>query len=142
MIKIKQDILHDPDNGFYGNCAQAAFASILELPLNEVPHFADGLSDSLEDGSIFDERIRDWLRPKKLGLVGLSVGPDNLEGWLEYLSKSDTHHLIAGKTVRGFQHITVGFGGKIVHDPHPSDTGLLPPTEDNLWTFEFFIILL
>src|SRR5437868_3306052 len=40
--QVTQTILYDPElnaRGVYGNCLQAAFASLLGMPLEAVPHF-------------------------------------------------------------------------------------------------------
>ena len=36
---VEQTILHDPEKKNYGNCMQACVASLLNIPLNDVPHF-------------------------------------------------------------------------------------------------------
>ena len=55
MIPVLQTILADPARndgcdaeGRPGNCYQAALASALELPLDEVPHFATFATDWVE----------------------------------------------------------------------------------------------
>jgi hypothetical protein len=141
MHPVKQTILHDPDDGKFGNCAQAAFASLFELPIEEVPHFADGLDNSIKDGTVFNTRVREWLNTMGYGTIVLNMVPENIEEWKPFIPY---HHLIAGLSPRhpGTYHVVVGKGGEIVHDPHPDDTGLLPPTDDDPWYFEFIVKLL
>ncbi len=45
MIPLMQRNHHDPANGIYGDCHRAAIASLLELPMDDVPHFCDADSD-------------------------------------------------------------------------------------------------
>lgn len=94
-----------------GNCLQAAFASILELPLDRVPHFAAVVTD--DDGAWWWAIIH-WLEARGFGLVTLS--PDG--GWKGL-------HLLSGKSPRGdFSHTVVARGGDVMHDPHPSRAGV------------------
>src|SRR5688572_10391960 len=67
MIPIKQQNRHRPAEGVWGDCHRAALASILELPLEEVPHFAEGGPDGKE----FNRRIQEWLSGR--GLIEISV---------------------------------------------------------------------
>jgi hypothetical protein len=39
MKPIDQEFMHDPEKGIIGDCFRACIASILELDINEVPHF-------------------------------------------------------------------------------------------------------
>src|SRR6185312_8139263 len=41
MIPVRQQVQHDPARGHHGDCHRAALASLFELPISEVPHFAD-----------------------------------------------------------------------------------------------------
>lgn len=45
-------------------------------------------------------------------------------------------HLMQGRTVRGSSHVVVGFGGKMIFDPHPNDEGLL-----TVETIEMFVVV-
>lgn len=103
-----QTILHTESTD--GNCMQAAVASILDLPLEDVPHFAkykcvETFWDLLED--FFNEKgfHMAWRTPDK-----------GVPTWM---------HLACGPTERGNQHVVVKEGETLVHDPHPSRKGLL-----------------
>jgi len=97
-----------------GNCLQAALASVLELPLDEVPH-----SVVWPDEEWF-ERLNAWLS-QRLGLVLISV---SAEGWK---IPESIFHIISGSTPgTGVAHAVVGRGGQIVHDPHEAKPGLVP----------------
>jgi len=114
VIPVKQTIMHDPKNGKYGDCQRACMASILEMPIEEVTHFAE--NDASPDE--FEERIDRFLAP--LGLIHIKLWASK---WDE--SKPDTYHMIYGETIRGTYHAVVGLNGVMVHDPHPSNAGLL-----------------
>lgn len=138
MIPVKQTILHDPENGHFGNCAQAAIASIFNMNIERVPHFADGLSD--DEGAEYQDRLIEWLKPMGYGwLCCSSPAPEDLEEWNINLGKICDYHLITGMSPRGFYHVVVGKAGQVIHDPHPSNAGLLENTEENPWIYEFII---
>lgn len=122
MIPVTQDIF-----GERGNCLAASIASILELPLSEVPNFQDFNfnPDGTENGNWYRE-IWKFLLPRgynlwyRYGTAGEL--PAMMEGALPY-------HIIAGLGPRGYMHATVGLNGVIVHDPHPSRAGLVTITD-------------
>ena len=116
MIEVKQTILHDPANGLHGNCLSAVLASLLRLPIEEVPIFSD------ERTWIKD--LNAWLKPK--GLAYLSFpGSDFPEMFAEF-GITGVYHELGGTTSRFtyFGHACVGYNGSLVFDPHPSNNGL------------------
>lgn len=93
-----------------GNCTEAAIATLLQIPLSEVPEF-----NRSGDASDFWESIESFLVERGL-----------------YVRYTSTHrpgtYLVSGPTVRGKGHHTVVYqDGVLVWDPHPSDAGV---TED------------
>lgn len=98
-----------------GNCLQAALASVLELPLEEVPHFCFDATEDDADSRWF-VTMNAWLRERfGLSVVYLTIG----NSW-----KPEGYHLMSGTSPRGSMHETVGFKGEIVHDPHPAGGGV------------------
>lgn len=93
-----------------GNCYASCWASILEIPLNEVPAFED-LPD---DGSWFRET---W---KWLNSLGLQLGYSNME------DVPDNEFTIAcGPSPRGpWGHCVVYYNHQFAHDPYPNGSGL------------------
>lgn len=106
MTPVDQTILHDPDTGAIGNCWQAAVATLLDLPLDDVPHFA-----AADD---FDGLWHWWLHERRM--VCMHVGLLDLP--------NDIPCLLVGTSPRDIAHIVVGIGTRMVHDPHPSRAGL------------------
>lgn len=94
-----------------GNCFAACVASLLELPLEQVPHFPD-------HGADWYSAFRDWLRARRLYPVCFEVKrPED--------GRPDGMHILSGKSPRGeFLHSVVAKGAYIVHDPHPSRAGI------------------
>lgn len=114
-----------------GNCMQAAFASLLNLPLDQVPHF-------VAHGDEWRKTVDEWLTAR--GLWYLPVAVELLGGacWPRHLN---TLCLLSGDSPRGnFQHMVVGrirfdageWFAEMVHDPHPSRAGLV---KVNFWDF-------
>lgn len=90
-----------------GNCVQASVASILGLPLDEVPSFL-GLKS-------FDfwEALEEFLLSKGYEFR-MQLPYSHVKGL----------YLASGDTVRGTQHMVVMEGDALKHDPHPSKQGL------------------
>lgn len=90
-----------------GNCVQAAVASILNVPLDQVPSFL-GLK-----AFDFWESLEEFLlsRGYELRLIPLAMPVKGL-------------YLASGITERGTHHMVVMEDGVLKHDPHPSRQGL------------------
>lgn len=56
MKPTKQTVLHDPANGKHGNCLSAVLASLLHLPIEDVPVFS-------EPHPKWQQDLNEWLRP-------------------------------------------------------------------------------
>lgn len=120
MITIDQTIFEDGK----GNCLAACVASVLELPIDEVPNFA-------EMG--FFEGLYRWLEGRNLRpiTVRFSEAKHCASAFFEY---SDEPLIMWGDSPRfangGHRkmHAVVGapdgYGLKLIHDPHPSREGL------------------
>lgn len=115
MIPVDQTIFGDGENGRpVGNCWQACVASLLDLPLDKVPHFA------LECPNL-------WFMSTRLFVIehsGFDLGcyipdfPITFPGGCV---------IGTGRSPRGnFNHAVIldGVCGEMIHDPHPSRDGL------------------
>jgi len=85
--------------GADGNCLNACIASILELPLKDVPEFGD---DWLMD-------LNDFLQARGLSYRRVPIDGAKPSGW----------GTIEGVSPRGGLHACVAFDGELVWDPHP-----------------------
>lgn len=114
--RVTQTILADPElqkQGVYGNCFQAAVASLLDLPLDAVPHFA-----AFE---WWPQAVQLWAWGRGLRMVGERTQ-----------TIPERACIVGGRSPRGFAHVVVAEGGVIVWDPHPSRDGLTT-VEDATW---------
>jgi hypothetical protein len=118
MKPVDQSILHDPSNGQFGDCMRAMVASILELSIDEVPHF---MHDGTKDGVVFNQRVNAFLRHFNLGYVSFPECRDALDAF----GVRGLVHEVSGQSERGVCHACVALDGAITHDPHPSKAGLL-----------------
>ena len=122
MIPVDMTVLHDPPTKI-GDCFRCCIASILELPANKVPHFC-GLDPWTDQP---DERWRNhllaFLEPMGLYYFEIAFSAEILPEWSKHL---ELHHTISGISPRKVRHACVGFGGAVVHDPHPSRAGISP----------------
>ena len=122
MIYVDMSILHNPDKGEYGDCFRACIASLLEMNIQNVPHFLDG-----ENPYKWYEELSEWLGNMGLAYFEYPISEQGIDKWKE-LFKSigvPVYHEICGASPRGnFNHSVIGCNGQVIFDPHPSRSGL------------------
>jgi len=111
MIKVLQTKFCTENQN--GNCLAACLASILELRIEDIPQFED--------------MFEDWW-PNVLKFLG-SKGLYPLRWDEEY--HFNGFYLVRGTSPRDpeIDHQVIYFDGKIIHDPHPDNTGVLDVKE-------------
>ena len=132
MKPVDQEFVHKPEEGQFGDCQRAVIASLLELPIQEVPHF---YVESDGDAVLFWELVQTFVGGH--GYAYLSVPATS--GIAFYGLYDGVYHEISGPSPRGngTYHAVVGCDGEIVHDPHPSRAGLAGgPSE---WTYSYLV---
>lgn len=110
MKPQKQTIIHDPENGKVGNCLQACLSSLLDMDIDEVPHFA------AHRGPDWFDRMNDWLLSQGYWILTITAWDNQF-----------TPHgycIANGTSPRGIKHSVIAKDGSIVFDPHPDNTGL------------------
>jgi hypothetical protein len=137
MTPVDQQFMKVPEIGQAGDCARAAIATLLDLPLIDVPHFLQEVLDgkTSEKGSLgFYGYIDDWLEDR---------------GYIMQWQHNPIYHpvgtycYISGPSpnIVGGWHACVGQIQedrtiKLLHDPHPLKKGLLEPER---WKFSFLV---
>lgn len=112
MKEVYQTIFGAPE----GNCLAACVASIMNLPLEEVPNFV--VPEPLK----WRERLDDWLSEQGLGVVCI-IGE----------ALPNAYSIACGPSPHGpYDHCVVWLNGDMVHDPHPSGDGILATAD---WTY-------
>lgn len=112
-----------------GNCYAACIASIMELPITEVPN-VEVLFHM--DDSYWAIVTQAWLNSLGWELCtndDFKIYHDENKyiGRREELDAvcRDKYYLVSGESVRGVKHMCIYQNGKLVHDPHPTKEGLL-----------------
>lgn len=131
MTPVNQEFTHQPELGIYGDCQRAVIASLLDLPISDVPHF---FLKAKENTPLYWALLQKFLISKGFVYQELPSSADRPEFSL------DDYHEIAGTSPRGHcLHAVVGRNGKIVHDPHPDNAGLTGNADE--WTHSYLIKL-
>lgn len=125
--RVDQTILAD-DPKRKGNCVAACVATILGLPLAQVPHFIEfgiayGDSENVNEVS----HGNNWWAM----MLGFLAGRGLWVVELDKVTDADPHEfvLVAGMSPRGVVHQVVYREGRLWHDPHPSRAGVLDVRE-------------
>lgn len=115
----------DAEHGKCGDCFPACIASILELPLSDVPNFTQlsldreiargvPLAEAWKSGTDWWYMLNDWLAPR--GFMYMEF--PNAEDWPNDIRSRIGFHIMIGRSPRGdFDHCVVGKAGVVVHDP-------------------------
>lgn len=134
MTPVKQEFRHNPPET-YGDCHRACLASLLDLPIEAVPHVCDTLAKE------WKERERKFLA--SLGLIPIAVP---LYGELKNVLKvsgilnPDVEYFILGGTSKnecGHSVIANKFG--IAHDPSLDNAGIIGPMEDEFYWLTYLV---
>jgi hypothetical protein len=124
---LKQRNRHNPERGVYGDCHRACVASILELSLDEVPHFCDG-----DPGpEAWTAAERSWLREKGLAPVSVAFAATLAEVFAYMLRVNPgVFYILGGTSKNGTGHSVIALEDRIVHDPSLDDSSIVGPMED------------
>ncbi len=137
MKRFKQLVANDPDNRILGDSYRTAIACVLDMHPSEIPHFTQ------INPTHFRQLARDHLRAQGLELI--VVRYPSLMKLDEVLktnksSMGNLYYLLTGLGPRGYNHVVVAQGNKIVHDPYFEGGGLVGPCNDSkLWWVEIIV---
>jgi hypothetical protein len=137
MRPTKQLFRHAPDQGIWGDCERAAWATILDLDINDVPHFFDG-GCSTEDAMRKEREFE-----SSLGLYHVAlpfVASNGLDAVLSSVGHNNPNaeYLLMGQSKTGCNHTVVCRGSAIIHDPSLDDAGIIGPCDDGWYWLVFF----
>lgn len=107
-----------------GNCFAACVASLLELSLESLPNFC------VEKD--WPQNFENWCLQKNLRYLEMKFCQD--------ITPPNIYCIITGPSPRSknLDHCVIGLGEKIIHDPHPDNTGLRGTKP--FWSFGYFTI--
>ncbi len=120
-----------------GDCFSACLASILEIPLADVPRFGELYGEDDD----WQPHICEWLKRFGYAYIDVDVTDYTVDALLPHLG----YCIVTGMSPRGHRHCVVGKGMEFKHDPHPSGEYLLPATRpatgrgDRTWQVGVFI---
>lgn len=98
-----------------GNCFSACIASILEMPLEDVPLFYND-----EGINNWYDKFDNWCKENGYWASYYSI-EDMGDDWCP-----DDYSILSGQSPRGdWLHSVVAYGNEIVHDPHPDKSGII-----------------
>jgi len=106
MKPTDQTKLHIPGKQ-NGNCMNAALASLLEIDIEDIPHFEDMEKDK------WYFALLDWLTS-----IGFHLIRWDCEVYLP------SYFIANGPSPRGVEHSVIYRDTEMIHDPHPSRSGL------------------
>ena len=124
LTKVMQTRFHKPP-GELGNCYAACLATLLELPIEEVPQPSGGLDF---DRGEFTREVGLWLGELGLQTIHLPCTDKETKVWFSsnVLEAADVF-IACGPTVRAsdVNHcVLMSAPDKLIHDPFPDGNGL------------------
>lgn len=129
MRPVMQTVFPTDDNSLRGNCFAACLASVLELPLEDVPHVMEHVD--------WRERTNAWLATRGLGAVEVNLTTEEAAlyplppgMWVLVAGHTTRHperlHSVVARTLSG------GCTWEYMHDPHP-EGGFLTKATHVMW---------
>jgi len=112
-----------------GNCYAAAIASMLELPLSEVPnvevlfHIEGGFWSQVMHAFLNSVGYELYCNDDYRVFHDPEYRKEEREQLIESLK--DNYYMVSGMSPRGVNHIVIYQNGRMVHDPHPTREGIL-----------------
>lgn len=117
MILVDQTIF-----GMNGNCMSAVLATLLDKPLEEVPHFTKHFKSANPteyDNFVFHNLVTRYLSSLNLKITWTSYDHNTNYENINYM-------IVVGESNRGRMHGVIYKNGKPFHDPHPDRTFVKP----------------
>jgi len=100
-----------------GNCLNACVASIFEIGINDIIDFNE-YSAQLGNSKYNSVGLWHWAKENGYFLCNSSKKED-IPNYIQF-------YIATGNSPRGnLKHAVVFSGGKLVHDPHPDQTGVM-----------------
>lgn len=123
--------IHDPENGTWGDCSRACLASLLNLKIDQVPHFAENYSSD-EDCL---KKESDWLRTQGyMPFVSYFSGSLNDMLWTMSCINPGIYYMVTGN-LENTPHSVIALNDMIVFDPSDKliESMSMKPIEGRYW---------
>ncbi len=137
MTPQKQLFLHRPGEGQFGDCWRAAIACVLDLPVDDVPHF--GLVGLVGEPGDYMVVTRAWLAERGFYLLQVPYSGETLESVLGLVGmlNPDVHYLLTATKDGDVDHNVVCRGDQVVWDVSLEPKPLTGPASDGHWWVSF-----
>jgi hypothetical protein len=112
VIPVDQTLFEEHN----GDCFAASVASVLQIPISEVPDL---------DADDWDDRLHQWAQARGLGVRFSTIAPPG-------------YAVALGTAYRGTGHAVVVRDGGLAHDPMPAHRRLFPPGLKSVDEYVFF----
>jgi hypothetical protein len=132
----KQKFPHIPQAGIFGDCFRTALACILDMEVEEVPHFLQIYHGGSAEAR--DSAIEKWLNtrgysniviPYQVIVEGETLySADELMCIIANQNGDDLLYLLTGRSISETDHVVICRGPKIFWDPSPSNSGVVAPS--------------
>lgn len=143
MIRQKQTLRHDPDNGVIGDCYRTAIACLLEVEPTEVPHFYEDLGverDLTPDE--YQAPVR-WLREMGFDLIEAYFDGDDIEVddilAHQAVVNPGRYYILSGKSRNQVNHVVICRDDGIVWDPALDDSGIIGPQNSGYYCVQWLV---
>lgn len=132
MYFWKQEFLHRPDDEppTVGDCQRAVLACLLELSLEDVPHFGEL---AWQDADRHRKLVQDWLLHQ--GYIEVSIpfsGDHTAEEVMAFFGKMnpDTYYMLSGLSANDVCHVVICCNDSLVWDTSKDASGIVAPVPD------------
>jgi hypothetical protein len=145
----KQEQLYIEGEAKRRSCYPTVLACIMDIELNEIPDFSRLYFEASEldlMNKVFQSQWTDkdeewrrnyyinnysiaknlWDMVRKFWLASKGYYESHIESIDDWLSNNkDVPYVVRGVSARGIGHVVVYVNGEMIHDPHPSNAGLV-----------------
>ena len=137
LRRYKQQVLHDPENGMYGDCLQTALACVLGID----PKYVPCLNYSGLTGEKQKEAEDEFLDGIGYRAIVMPIAGTSAQMVMDWVGRNNPGavYLLTGKAARGVEHVVVCKGNEFFHDPHPDNSFLTGPCGENTFWVEFIV---
>lgn len=142
LKNLRQANRHNPDAGVFGDCERTAYAVLLGLSRDEVPHWLDGVRpDDTEGRNLASAERSAWLADRGLTTFQLAwnCGLDDVLTTMANVNGKDFCYLLSGQSRNGCNHVVVCRGDKIEVDTSIDQSGIVGPCDDGYFWVEVFV---
>lgn len=136
MRFIKQMFQHAPEEGIYGDCFRTAVACVVECDPADLPHEHRAMSGD-DQGAAIDA----WLQARGVIRIGIPFVAEDVAEALRTCAawSKGLPYLFVGRSRNDANHVVIGLGDAIAHDPSQNDSGIVGPTDLGFYFCEWLV---